>query len=47
MSFIQLIPKKFIVTRSTFELANDSIFLAQSTFDLLNLKEGDKVALNV
>ena len=39
--------EKFIVTRSTFELANDSIFLPQSTFDLLNLKEGDKVALNV
>ena len=39
--------EKFIVTRSTFQLANDSIFLPQSTFDLLNLKEGDKVALNV
>ena len=39
--------ENFIVTRSTFELANDSIFLPQSTFDLLNLKEGDKVALNV
>ena len=37
----------FIVTRSAFESINGSVFLPQSTFELLDLEEGDKVALNV
>ena len=37
----------FIVTRSAFESINGSVFLPQSIFELLDLEEGDKVALNV